>query len=307
VLAGAGGLRGGGLRWGGLWARAVACLARREPHYAPSLKQYSSRAPFPPPLAPYVGHGNSLLAAAAEEVGCRSVLLHSAALWLRELFWDVLPRPAAPPRGAALREAAVAAEEEGGGGAGGGAGEAEGAEGRPLTLQFVWLSRAHHEAALRARGGMSRWQRQRAPPNEAEAIAALQRAVLRCARPPLGASLRWGLRADCLALCRASGPHSRHPFACAAPRHPLPQKVEQRVVRDAQGAWLPRGQRVLRLPGGRETRLGGERMGSSRPSRQQAARVAWLKLLFSVSSATPGPRRVPPAHLPVRAPPRPLS
>jgi hypothetical protein len=44
----------------------------------------------------------------------------------------------------------------------------------------VWLSRAHFEASMR--GKLSGWQRQRAAPNEAEVLVALQAAVARRVR-----------------------------------------------------------------------------------------------------------------------------
>lgn len=126
-------------------------------------------------IAPWVGHGNSLLAVAAEEVGCRSVALTAAALWLRELFWDLLP-----------------SDDGAGGGAGGGGDGEEDEEGAPAphagerpaqragarTMQAVWLSRARHEAATRGR--MTPWQLRRAAPNEPEVVLALQLAVMRC-------------------------------------------------------------------------------------------------------------------------------
>ncbi|GBF97886.1 hypothetical protein Rsub_10241 [Raphidocelis subcapitata] len=105
-------------------------------------------------LAPFVGHGNSLLAASAEEVGCPSELLHAASLWLRELFYQILPREPEPPEA-----------------------PAEAQLGGLRQLLFLWVSRAQFEA--RAREGLTPWQRLRVVPNELEVITALQQAVYR--------------------------------------------------------------------------------------------------------------------------------
>jgi hypothetical protein len=136
-------------------------------------------APWPPgaclraaAIAPFVGHGNSLLAAAAEEVGCRSVMLTAAAHWLRDLFRDLLPR------------------EQRAGGPGPPPDEGDGGEDGQQQLQFVWLSRARFEAGIR--GKMTGWQRQRVAPNEPEVVTALQEAVARCA-PRAGAGLNSNL------------------------------------------------------------------------------------------------------------------
>lgn len=137
-------------------------ILRRLSHPHPLITLRSD--PFPPGtclktavLAPFVGHGNSLLAVSAEEVGCRSIMLHAAALWLRQLFLDLIPREVERAAGAA-----EAAEQQLGG---------------VRTLQFVWLSRAHFEAAMR--GKMTKWQEQRVAGNELEVVTALQRAVVR--------------------------------------------------------------------------------------------------------------------------------